>query len=170
MSLISILSHTPVWVWFLFLFLVSRGVKALKPRKISPQRMLMLPLIFFVWAIYSIFVELKEWHFAFIAFTLCLILGIVFGSLLAQQQPRAWLDNSTKLIYRPGSPLPLILVCISFLLKYMLSVILAHRPDYASTPSFCTLYGAVSGIVDGIFWGATLLQFKQAFMRKQLEN
>ena len=51
MFVYQVLVHTPIWVWLLLAFLVSRGVAALTPRDVAPNRMLILPLVFLFWGV-----------------------------------------------------------------------------------------------------------------------
>jgi len=54
MLIVSILDHTPFWVWLLLAFLLYRGVAAMRPREVSPSRALIVPVIFFVWGVASL--------------------------------------------------------------------------------------------------------------------
>ena len=40
----EILTHTPIWVWFILLFLISRGIKASQDRYVSLKTILILPV------------------------------------------------------------------------------------------------------------------------------
>ena len=44
MLVFDILSHTPLWVWALFAFLVYRGVVAMRDAGVSPDRVLIVPM------------------------------------------------------------------------------------------------------------------------------
>jgi hypothetical protein len=156
------IKSTPPWVWFLLAFLVYRGIKALAPRKMTPQRMLLLPIVFLVWALVGIFFELRNLSIALPVFVATLALGGALGWQLALRQPRASLERESGLVQRPGSAMPLVLICIGFSLKYAISVFLARHAGLGETPIICALYGAVSGIVDGTFWGITAAQFSHA--------
>jgi hypothetical protein len=52
--IIGILTHTPVWVWVLFIFLISRGIKARKPAIVTLEKLAIIPAIFLVWDIYDL--------------------------------------------------------------------------------------------------------------------
>lgn len=54
--LIGILTHTPVWVWVLFIFLVSRGLNARKPATVTLEKLAIIPAIFLIWDIYDLVV------------------------------------------------------------------------------------------------------------------
>lgn len=162
MAILIMIKSTPAWVWLLLAFLLYRGIKALSPRTMTPRRMLVLPIVFFVWALVGIFFELRNLPVALPVFAATLALGGALGWQLALRQPRASLDSASGLVHRPGSAMTLVLICIGFSLKYALSVFLARHPGLGGTPSFCALYGAVSGVVDGTFWGVTAAQFSHA--------
>ena len=46
----GVLTHTPPWVFLLFAYLVWQGIRALQPRTQSIWRLMIVPLIFIVWA------------------------------------------------------------------------------------------------------------------------
>ncbi|GGA79914.1 hypothetical protein GCM10011491_03990 [Brucella endophytica] len=166
MSAASIIAHTPVWVWVLMVFLLYRGIIALQPREMTWQRMLLLPVLFFAWALYDVARELHHPALALAAFACGLVIGGAIGWLLAARQEPAWLDPASRLIHRPGTPVTLIAIIIGFLCKYALSVAVAHHADLAASADYNVLYGGIAGMVDGVFWGMTGLQLCQVCGRK----
>jgi hypothetical protein len=123
MAILIMIKSTPPWVWLLLAFLLYRGIKALSPRTMTPRRML-LPIVFFVWALVGIFFELRNLP----VFAAALALGGALGWQLALRQPRASLDSASSLVHRPGSAMTLVLIGIGFSLKYALSAFLARHP------------------------------------------
>jgi hypothetical protein len=162
MANLIMIKTTPLWVWLLLAFLIYRGAKALGPSTVTPWRMLLLPVIFFVWAFMGILSGLQDVSIALTTFTAALAAGGVLGWQLVRRQPGVKLDPDSGLVRRPGSSIPLVLICIGFSLKYTLSVFLARRPELGGMSGFCALYGALSGAVDGAFWGVTTTQFARA--------
>ena len=163
MSFLTVIQHTPVWVWLLFAFLLLRGIRALKPREASTLRMFVLPIIFFAWSGYGIFTGLHRLPVALGGFTAALIIGVMTGWLIAQQLQPAIFVRTTSLIYRPGTPWILFLVLAGFASKYALSVAIATHPALAFDTDFNGLYGLTSGLVDGIFWGIVVQQLMHAY-------
>jgi len=163
MPLHQIISHTPAWVWALFVFLVLSGVKALRPRKMTPERMFILPIIFFIWALYGIATELTNWPMGLGAFAVALIIGIACGWVNALRLPVATFNARTCRVTRPGSATILILVLVGFFAKYILTVMLVRYPHLGAHQDFATLFGGVSGLVDGGLWSGVILQYFQAF-------
>ncbi|MDU4271827.1 MAG: hypothetical protein E7I10_00215 [Enterobacter asburiae] len=39
--LFGVVTHTPAWVWVLFIFLISRGIKARRPATVTLERLAM---------------------------------------------------------------------------------------------------------------------------------
>ena len=163
MLIIEVLSRTPVWVWVLFAYLILRGVKALHPREVSPARALLIPVIFLVWALSGIHTELSDWSVALVAFAFALVLGLFAGWWNAARLPAASFNLATGKIGRPGSAVTLVLVILAFIAKYILSVALAMHPQLAGQSGFAVIFGGISGLVDGVFWGGTIQQFRTAF-------
>jgi|1_EtaG_2_1085319.scaffolds.fasta_scaffold45224_1 hypothetical protein len=162
-SISSILSHTPVWVWALFAFLVLSGLSALRPRKSRPVTMLLLPVFFFVWGLYSVFMELPRWTIALGVFAVMIAIGFRIGWLLASRYPASTYDREARRVMRPGTPLTLIFIMIGFVAKYVLSVVMAINPVLSGTIGFALVYGTTSGLISGAFWGIMGLQLLQAF-------
>ena len=165
MHLNQIISHTPIWVWILFAYLMLRGIKSLRPRKMTPERMLILPIIFLVWALYGIATELANWPVGLTTFAIALTVGIAGGWINALRLPAATFDARTGKVTRPGSATILVLVLVGFFAKYVLSVVLVLHPYLGAQEGFASLFGGVAGLVDGAFWGGVILQYRQAFHR-----
>ena len=49
----GILTHTPVWVYVLLVFLISRGIKARKPATVALEKLAIIPAIFLIWDLYD---------------------------------------------------------------------------------------------------------------------
>lgn len=54
--LFGVVTHTPAWVWVLFIFLISRGIKARRPATVTLERLAIIPAIFLIWDIYDLVV------------------------------------------------------------------------------------------------------------------
>jgi hypothetical protein len=50
----QIVVHTPLWVWAMFIFLLSRGIKARKPATVTLEKLAIIPAIFLIWDIYDL--------------------------------------------------------------------------------------------------------------------
>ncbi|MEG9883625.1 MAG: DUF6622 family protein [Hyphomicrobiales bacterium] len=150
----SIIDGTPVWVWVLFVVLVSRGIKMLRTRQTTIERQALMPVIFSIWSLWSIATELSALEFGFGGFLVGAAAG--FGSgfgLYSAIGYRTSYSKASGLLECPGSIMPLIMILTAFCLKYGISVFLALHQDSAHSNAFCFLYGAIGGVVSGMFWG-----------------
>ena len=156
MSLLNILAGTPVWVWILFVFLIARGVNALKDREMDVKRLFLLPLIFLFWGGSGVINELAFPHWGLASMLTGLIVGGGVGWLLWRTTPRLKIKEGTDLIIRPGTPLTLVFIVIAFVTKFFLILFLNVVPGLKYNFDFNILFGLLSGVIDGVFWGGTL--------------
>lgn len=158
--MMNIFQHTPIWVWVLFAFLLYRGIQALYPRNVNPVRMLLLPVVFLIWAVVSIEAELQKLWLGYTGFVIGLVFGFGVGWMMWRTQKRCTFNRTTRTVRRPGSPWTLILILVAFSTKFILHVFLAQSPTLHHDPTFHLLFGGISGFVDGVFWGGTALQLQ----------
>jgi len=161
MTIYEILSHTPIWVWALLAFLVSRGLNAMQPRTIAPVRVLIIPVVFLVWGLVSL-ISSRGLGFAFVLFVVGTAAGLAAGSALAALMPAPRLDRQTGLLAMPGSPIPLALILAAFVVKYAGSVALVGASDPATHAEIASAMALIGGVFAGLFWGRTLGQFRRA--------
>jgi len=120
-------SQTPVWVWLLLAFLVTRGIAAMKPAETSLQKLAIVPALFAVWGAWSVSHRFGASLSAFGEW----LAGIATGATLAWlllNRLKLTLDRSTGKLWRSAdfSLLPLLLV--TFLVKYGFEVAFAVSP------------------------------------------
>jgi hypothetical protein len=161
MFIVTILSHTPIWVWVLLAFLISRGVAAMSPREVSANRMLIIPVVFLVWGLTGMFGG-DGLAYKLALFAGGVLAGLACGRALASLLPAPRLSRTTGLLAMPGSPMPLILIGLAFATKYIGTVALALNPDLVVHAEISAAMAAVGGLFAGLFWGRTLGQFARA--------
>lgn len=145
-------SQTPIWVWLLLAFLVTRGIAAMKPAQTSLQKLAIVPGLFAVWGAWSIshrfgasLIAWSEW-----------LAGIATGAALAWlllSRLKLTLDRSTGKLWRSAdfSLLPLLL--ITFLVKYGFEVAFAVSPSLTANAGFSAAYLLLAGGFTGLFIG-----------------
>lgn len=156
MSLLNILTGTPLWVWILLIFLIVRGINALNDREMEVKRLFLLPLIFLFWGGSGVINELAFPRWGGISMLAGLIIGGSVGWLLWRTTPRLKIKEGTNLIIRPGTPLTLIFIIIAFATKFTLIFFLNVEPDLKNVLNFNLVFGLLTGIIDGVFFGGTL--------------
>lgn len=145
------ISHTPVWVFVLFAILVGLGLQAMRPRVVSPRRMLVMPIVFIVWGLSSLVAKPNFSALIVVVWIATAMLGLALGwstTRLAGMR----IDRSTGLVHLPGSASLLMRVVTVFVVKYAIGAAAAMNPGLAS--SLAPWDAAVSGLMAGFFAGS----------------
>lgn len=150
--LMQIVSHTPLWVWGLFVALLLLGLYQRQARQVRPQQLLILPLVLLGLGLSS----------SAPAFVHQPVLGVLWlaalGSALSMGQrlpirPGTHWDAGSQRLHLPGSWFPLVLILIIFTLRYAVNVSLVLHPDWkqslAVQAPLCLAFGALSGLFLG---------------------
>lgn len=151
-SIATILTHTPIWVYALFIFLVSRGIKALKPGEVTLAKLAIVPVLLTVWSIHDLVriyglsvTSVVPWAGAACA-------GALLGWLLIRRTT-VEVDRARGLIARPADYTVLPLVMLTFAVKYIFGVIGVVAPELLMDRAVWLLDLAFSGFVAGVFLG-----------------
>lgn len=123
----QILTHTPIWVFPLFAYLVWLGIKAMRPRTVTIWRSLIVPAVFIVWGM-SRLLSRADFAGPLAAWLGAAAVLLAVGFLSARPIE---LDHTTGEIKRPGSVVPLIRNVTVFALQYTVAVIAAVDPHDA---------------------------------------
>lgn len=167
MNGMEILRGTPLWVWVLAIFLLSRGIMALRPREATVKQLFILPGFFLIWGIYTVISQTELLTISITTFIVSFVVGGVLGGGIGHYQPGLRDAQQSGYIVRAGSALPLIVIILAFGMKFWLSVNLALNPGLATNTQFCLQFGGLTGGVAGVLWGATLMQFFPWYIRKR---
>jgi hypothetical protein len=151
---LGILTHTPLWVFALFAYLVWQGIMSMQPRTQPIWRLLIVPSIFIVWGLSRI--GFRQDGGALLAW---LIGALLLAPLAFFTGPRLLaIDRSNGLVTRAGGPIPLIRNMTVFVLQYTVAVVAALHLDNHSAGAI--VGRAVSGATAGYFvgWAVALLR------------
>jgi hypothetical protein len=157
----AVIANTPIWVWILFAFLLSRGFVALREREIQPGRALIVPIVFLVWGLTGL-IESRGLGFDLALFAVGLAAGVFVGRALTALTPPPRLALDAGTIVMPGSPIPFVLILVSFAVKYVAAVALALNVGSPAHAEIASASALVGGVFAGMFWGRTLTQFRRA--------
>ena len=148
-SPLQIITGTPYWVWVLFAYLLLIGVRALKKRRAPLYRFGIMPAIFILWSLSSLFSKPTSLTVIWAALVL---MGSLTSYHLASRL-RITADKTSGLIEIPGSIIPLVLSCSFFSIKYILGVSFALDPLLKTNLLISGFDAAVSGLISGISVG-----------------
>ncbi|MDE2363172.1 MAG: hypothetical protein KGM42_10890 [Hyphomicrobiales bacterium] len=150
-ALTDIASHTPLWVWPLFAWIVWQGVQALRERTQTLRRALIVPAIFFVLGLRRLLV----WQDHPLPPLVWLVAASAFAALAWTHGPRILsVDRTRGAIVRPGSATPLLRNVGVFVLQYAVAATSAMRLDPNAFGMLASY--AVSGATAGYFAGWAL--------------
>jgi hypothetical protein len=149
---LAVLKGTPVWVWALLVYLIYRGLKALRTSVTSLSKLAVIPTIFVIWGTYTAFggspASLAVWLVSF-------VLGTAAGYLRTAAAP-VRVDRERQLIELPGGPMTLIIILVMFGVQYTLNVTAALDPKVREAIWFMLVSVGCSGGAGGLFLGRFL--------------
>ena len=163
-NIFDIIKGTPYWVWALFAYIIIRGVQATKARAVPLYALVIMPVVFITWSLYSL---CKKYGMASIPLGLWVIFaaaGMIIGYNMMKRLTLS-IDTKTKSIYLPGSWTPLLLSLVFFGIKYFLGVTYALDPAASAKALFYSLDSIVSGAVSGLSVGRLTNTLKTYFRK-----
>jgi hypothetical protein len=150
--LLQILTHTPRWVYALFLVLLVLGISQLAGRRAGLRRVSLLPLAMLGLSLYGVVSSFPALPWALLPWAAGV--GLAVSAVLTRPLPAGTsYDPMTRRFALPGSALPLALMMGIFLTKYVVGVSLAFSPALSQSASYATTVSALTGAVSGIFLG-----------------
>ncbi|MFZ6755052.1 DUF6622 family protein [Undibacterium sp. Dicai25W] len=145
----EILTHTPLWVWFILLFLVSRGMKASKDRVMSFKSMVILPVFMLLWSLQGIYQHFGMQAAVIVCWSTGCLLGLGLIFVFGNKQAMSLLPDGQ--LHMRGSWKPMILLLTMFSIKYVENVIVAMKPALKTEIGFVSTTCLIYGLMNGLF-------------------
>ncbi len=152
--MLSILQHTPVWVFALFAGLLVLGLHRMRAHETTAARLAILPVAMTLFSLFGLtqafgpgIATIGPWA---VALTAALGVG---GMLPARDGVRDGVQYSsvTGKLHVPGSGLPLALMMTLFFLRYAVAVLIAMNPSLRQDALFVAGVAALYGLASGCF-------------------
>ena len=153
--LLQILTHTPVYVWFLLAGLIALGWAQSRDRQIRPLQLLALPALMLGLGGWALAPGIAALQLVALVWLGALALGTAGGLRTPQQPGTAWLARSGR-FQLPGSWIPMGFILFIFMLRYCSSVAFVMHPEWHSLPSVRVTLALLLGLVSGLSVGRTL--------------
>ena len=157
--LLTIVQHTPTWVWLLLAALIWLGASQFFARSAGLRRVLLMPIamaVFSAWGMASAFGSAPQIAGILAAWlgTACAVAAV---SLWLHRAPPAGAryDAASQSFHLAGSAWPLLLIVGIFLVKYVVGVELALQPPLAHDNHFALQIALVYGAFNGVFAART---------------
>jgi hypothetical protein len=166
-GMLTILQHTPLWVFALLAVLVWFGLQAIGPRSVPVWRLVIIPLIFVGWGLTSLITPAAS-PFSIADWLGTAAIGWAMGwAATSLERVIITFDPTKRLIHVPGSVLPLVRNVAIFAIKYGLTAAVAISPSQRQNIYLWDI--AVSGASAGYFL-SWLTRFAAAYRRAKSEN
>ncbi|MBP1681902.1 MAG: hypothetical protein H6Q35_2241 [Proteobacteria bacterium] len=146
--LMTILQHTPAWVYVLFVVLLGLGWMQSRDRVVPYFRAFVLPCIMVIFSIYGV-VSAFGMSIGIVAWSLGMMAVMALGIRIRAFYNAVYIEEHNAFAIK-GSWLWLALMMVIFWLKFAVGVMLArqlaviYEPWFILSVSFC--YGLLSGI------------------------
>lgn len=147
--------QTPIWVWFILVWLIMRGAAARRPGETTLAKIAIIPAIFTAWGLY----DLVTLYGARPELVGLWLLGIGMGTAIGWWVIGRFaitVDPATGVFHRPADMSLLPLLLATFAVKYGFGVIGAVAPHLLAEAGFRAADLLLSGAFTGIFVGKFL--------------
>lgn len=151
-SLLAVLTHTPWWVFAIFIALLALGYQQSRDRTVGRSRLLLVPLAMLGLSYYSVTSSFG------LGLLPCLVwvLGVGAVPILGSQRLKSSAQpGPAGSFHVPGSWWPLALMMAIFLIKYVTGYALARNLVIASQPWFMGAISLSLGLLSGAFLART---------------
>lgn len=141
-TVIGIITHTPLWVWPLLLYILYAGWKATRCRVVAPWRLLIMPAVASGLALYNLFAAGPSLA-GLAAFAAGAMGGGVAGFALGRRRPAE--RRGDGMLALKGDWVPLGLIIGIFAVRYASGVALGINPLLGRDVAFLMVRLALSG-------------------------
>jgi hypothetical protein len=149
--ILSILEHTPVWVWAVFCAVIALGLAQTRAREVSRARASLLPAVMMALSLSGALSTFTEVTLALAAWMAGFSLSLSFAGPAIAVRGASW-SPATRHFQVPGSWVPVTLILGLFVIKYGAGVYLAIHPSLASNTSLTMFLSLTYGTFAGLFW------------------
>ena len=158
-QILEILGGASWWVYVLFVYFVSIGISARKPRKMSFKKLIVLPIVFVGFSFYTLYDRFISGDPSLIVVWL---LALCLGASLGAKEVYNWkivIDRKKRELTIPGNNSTLVLIVLIFAVNFFWGYWYATHP----TADFWTYFwnACTSGVISGFFVGRAWIFFRR---------
>ncbi|AMM23391.1 DUF6622 family protein [Variovorax sp. PAMC 28711] len=159
--LLQILTHTPHWVFGLFVFLVWLGAKQMMAGTVGLGRVTVMPIVMTGLSVYGVISVFGDSPAALACWAAA---AVVVAALVLQRTLPASTryDATTRQFHVAGSAVPLVLMMGIFFTKYVVGVMLAMHPETRHDATIAAVVPTLYGVFSGVFAGRAIRLWKLA--------
>ena len=160
MSPLSILTHTPFWVWPVLALIIVIGLKRTRDRTVSAPRLVLMPLII---------LGLAAWNLAALGGSLTAMaglgIGIVVGTSagLSLESRAGTTQVSRGVVHLKGDWISLLVLLAIFAMRYATTVVSIAAPAIAASDTYHFATALLSGFFAFLTLSRTGLRLRVAY-------
>jgi hypothetical protein len=144
--------QTPIWVWPLLAYLITRGVKARKPGNTTLAKIAVIPVLFTAMSVHDLLALYGLTADTTGLWLVGIVAGVAGGWLIVSRM-NVIADRSAGILRRPADYTLLPLVLLAFAIKYFFGVVASVSPELLTDGSFRVADVILSGLFTGLFIG-----------------
>jgi hypothetical protein len=148
--LADILQNTPLWVYAILVYVVSLGFRQSADHRRTLRRATLMPLAMAALSLTGLQTSFAHEPIALAAWALGLVVALLLARASGAWAGVRWLPDE-RLLFVPGSWMPLALMLGIFVVKFTVNVMLAIHPSLAVAEPFVTVTGLAYGAFSGAF-------------------
>jgi hypothetical protein len=149
--ILSILEHTPIWVWVLFCALIALGIAQTRTREVSAARATILPIVMIALSLSGVLSTFSQVALACVTWVVGFFVSLRLAGEVMAVRGASWLPQARN-FRLPGSFVPLTLILGLFVTKYVAGVVLAINSALAANIRVAIALSLVYGAFAGLFW------------------
>ncbi len=160
MSIFTIITHTPFWVWLVLALIIVIGLRRTRGRTVSSAQLVLMPLVI---------LGLAAWNLSGLGGSLPamagLAVGIVAGSSagLAIESRAGTTQVSRGVVHLRGDWVSFLVLLAIFLVRYVTTVIAMTAPALAASDGYHFVTALLSGFFAFLTLSRTGLRLRVAY-------
>lgn len=148
--MLEILQKTPLWVYLLFIALLTFGIKQTNDRTATRAALLLLPAGMMAYSLFDMITNIGFYGYRLMLWSAGTLIAWPFAIVLLTQKGMEY-NLATRKIFVPGSWLPLTIIMGVFSVKYAQGAITALSPEVTNSYLFVWTFSFLNGVFFGIF-------------------
>ena len=160
MSALSIVTHTPFWVWLVLALIIVIGLKRTQDRTVSASRLVLMPLII---------LGLAAWNLASVDGSVAAMVGLAIGIVagtsagLALESRAGTTQVGRGVVHLRGDWVSFFVLLAIFVTRYVTTVVSVAAPTIAAGDSYHFVAALLSGFFAFLTLGRTGLRLRVAY-------
>ena len=156
----ELISHTPTWVFAIFLALLALGFSQTKERVVKVKTVFILPFAMILFSFFGVYSIFGITFFTAGIWSIGFVLTLLVGAKLAYPRFVIFSEQKNELTI-PGSWVPLFFIMAIFLTKYFVGFAVARGLPLVNELMFIVLISLLYGVFSGIFLSRSLGMLKR---------